>query len=175
MRTCRSRAWRGRAAWIRLASALFWTHVAKAVNSDSSVSRGSTYSCSTSLSTRYSALRSLCRLRNRLENHMRIAFSVALGVALLAPSVGAAQATDTTIKVTYGGFVDSYYAYDFGRPRTFDRSFAGGAIFTTQPARHDEFNVNLAYIEASFSGSHVHGRLAFQAGTSVQSNYFAEP
>jgi hypothetical protein len=107
---------------------------------------------------------------------MRAGSSIALGVTLLAPSAGSAQTPpDTTIKVTYGGFVDSYYAYDFGRPKTFDRSFASGAIFTTQPARHDEFNVNLAYLEASFSGNHVHGRLALQAGTSVQSNYLAEP
>lgn len=87
----------------------------------------------------------------------------------------AAQSADTTTKVIFGGFVDSYYAYDFGRPRTLDRSFAGGATFTTQPARHNEFNVNLAYVEAILTGPRLRGRLAVQAGTSVQSNYAAEP
>jgi hypothetical protein len=86
-----------------------------------------------------------------------------------------AQAPDTTIKVTFGGFVDSYYAYDFGKPPTFDRSFADGATFTTQPARHNEFNINLAYVEALLSGDRIRGRLALQAGTAVQSNYAAEP
>jgi len=76
---------------------------------------------------------------------------------------------DTTVTVSFGGFVDSYYAYDFGRPANFDRPF------TTQAARHNEFNVNLAYIEAKLSGSRLRGRLALQAGTSVQSNYAAEP
>src|SRR5262245_47747361 len=99
------------------------------------------------------------------------------GICLgLMPGLVHAQApADTAIKVTFSGFVDSYYAYDFGRPVTLDRSFASGATFTTQPARHNEFNVNLAYVEALLTGARVRGRLALQAGTSVQSNYAAEP
>ena len=80
-----------------------------------------------------------------------------------------AVASDTTVKVTFGGFVDGYYAYDFNRPRAIDRSY------TTQPARHNEFNINLAHVEAKVDGARVHGRLALQAGTSVQSNYAGEP
>ena len=100
---------------------------------------------------------------------------VALVLAL--PVVAQSQGTtpDTSTKVTFGGFVDGYYAWDFGRPPSFDRSFAGGTIFTTQPARHNEFNVNLAFVEAKLVGSRVRGRLALQAGTSVQSNYSGEP
>ncbi len=81
---------------------------------------------------------------------------------------------DTTPKISFGAFVDGYYAYDFGRPPTIDRSFAGGALFTTQPARHNEFNINLAYVEAKLDAPRYHGRLAAQFGTSVQSNYFGE-
>jgi hypothetical protein len=40
---------------------------------------------------------------------------------------------DTLPKRTFGGFVDTYYAWDFDRPHTFDR------VYTTQPARHAEF------------------------------------
>lgn len=96
---------------------------------------------------------------------------------LAAPMLALAQGApaDTSLKVTFGGFVDTYYAYDFGMPATLDRSFASGATFTTQPARHNEFNINLAYVEALLSGDRVRGRLALQAGTSVQSNYSAEP
>ena len=78
-------------------------------------------------------------------------------------------ASDTSVTVSFGAFVDTYYAYDFGRPKNIDR------VFTTQAARHNEFNVNLAYVEARVSGPRVRGRLALQAGTSVQSNYAAEP
>jgi hypothetical protein len=84
-------------------------------------------------------------------------------------SAGAHSSPDTTVTVAFGGFVDSYYAYDFGRPVNFDRPF------TTQAVRHNEFNVNLAWIEAKVSGPRVRGRLALQAGTSVQSNYAGEP
>jgi len=95
---------------------------------------------------------------------------VALGAALvaLAPASGA-QAADTTVRVTFGGFIDAYFAYDFNHPRTLDRSF------TTQAARHDEFNVNLAHLEAVLSGPRLRGRFAAQFGTSVQANYAAEP
>lgn len=81
----------------------------------------------------------------------------------------AAASADTAVKVTFGGFVDGYYAYDFNRPPSIDRSYA------TQPARHNEFNINLAHVEAKVDGARVHGRLALQAGTSVQSNYAGEP
>jgi hypothetical protein len=107
---------------------------------------------------------------------MRVIVSLVFGVGFLAPSAGGAQsAPDTTIKITWGGFADTYYTYDFARPPTLDRSFFGGATFTTQPARSNEFNVNLAFFEANLSGNRLHGRVAFQAGTSVQSNYGAEP
>lgn len=107
---------------------------------------------------------------------MRTALWIGLGALVLAPAETRCQtAADTTFKVSFGGFIDGYYAYDVGRPPTLDRSFFGGAPFTTQPARANEFNVNLAYVEANISGNRIHGRLALQAGTSVQSNYGAEP
>lgn len=80
-----------------------------------------------------------------------------------------ARAQSGAPTVTWGGYVDAYYAYDFGQPATLDRAF------TTQPARANEFNVNLAFVEANLSGDRIRGRLALQAGTAVQSNYAAEP
>lgn len=69
----------------------------------------------------------------------------------------------------FGGFVDTYYAYDFNRPSNLDRAF------TTTAARHNEFNVNLAYIDATLTGPRIRGRFAAQFGTSVQANYSTEP
>src|SRR5688500_11072895 len=107
-------------------------------------------------------------------NHSHL--SLACAALAAVPLVATAQApADTSVRVSFGGFVDTYYAYDVGRPPTLDRSFAGGAAFTTQPARHAEFNVNLAYVEAVLAGPRLRGRLALQAGTAVQSNYAAEP
>ncbi len=76
---------------------------------------------------------------------------------------------DTAVHVAWSGFVDTYFAYDLGTPATFDRPF------TTQAARHDEFIVNLAHVAVALSGDRVRGRLALQAGTSVQVNYAGEP
>lgn len=104
-------------------------------------------------------------------------YKYSIVVAALFPFALSAQSAtpDTSVKVSFGAFVDGYYAWDFGRPTNFDRSFAGGTLFTTQPARHDEFNVNLAFVEAKLDGQRVRGRLALQVGTSVQSNYSGEP
>lgn len=86
-----------------------------------------------------------------------------------APLLAAPTAGDAPLPVRFGGFVDAYYAYDVRRPPNRGRSF------TTQPARHNEFNVNLAFIDAVVSGDRVRGRLALQAGNSVQANYAGEP
>jgi hypothetical protein len=91
-------------------------------------------------------------------------------LALLAvPVVAIAQSTPDSSRVRVGGFVDAYFAYDFSRPPTTDRSY------TTQAARHSEANVNLAFIDATLTGARVRGRLAIQYGTSVQANYAGEP
>ncbi len=98
-----------------------------------------------------------------------------LTAAALSSLRAQAAPTDTTPKISVGGFIDGYYAYDFGKPASLDRSFAGGAPFTTQPARHNEFNINLAFLELKLDAPHYRGRFAVQTGTSVQSNYSGEP
>jgi hypothetical protein len=95
--------------------------------------------------------------------------SVALLVGWPAPLRAQAVSTDSSQSLTIGAFVDAAYAFDVNRPATRDRAF------TTQPARHNEFNVNLAFVEATVARRRVRGRLALQAGTSVQANYAAEP
>ena len=97
---------------------------------------------------------------------------MAVAVMLLAATARAqapAPSADTGTRVIFGGFVDVYYAYDAGRPRTLDRSYV------TTAARHSEFNVNLAFLDATVTSSRVRGRLALQFGTSVQANYANEP
>jgi hypothetical protein len=88
---------------------------------------------------------------------------------VVAPPPDGARGDTIPTRVAVGGFIDGYYAWDAGRPRALDRAF------TTQPARHNEFNINLAFVEAVLTSERVRGRLALQAGTSVQSNSFAEP
>lgn len=95
----------------------------------------------------------------------KFTFARALVLSLL-PAGAIAQETPG---VTWGGYVDTYFAYDFSRPRNLDRAY------TTQPARHHEMNVNLAFVEVKVDREKTRGRLALQAGTSVQANYAGEP
>ena len=67
------------------------------------------------------------------------------------------------------GFVDLYYAYSWNRPPGHDRAF------TTQPLRHNETNVNLAFLSVRREDESVRGRFALQTGTYVESNTAAEP
>lgn len=80
----------------------------------------------------------------------------------------AARAEDRP-PIKLGGFLDTYYAYDFNNPKDHEREF------TTQPVRHNEFNVNLAYIEAVMNQDNTRGRLALQFGHSVTKNTISEP
>lgn len=82
---------------------------------------------------------------------------------------GSCLAGESHPKVTWGGFVDTQYAVDFNDPPNGDRAYS------TQPARSNEFNLNLAHIEVNVDAEKLRGRLALQAGTSVQSNSAAEP
>jgi len=89
--------------------------------------------------------------------------------AQAAPDSAKPAAVDSSMHVAFSGFLDGYYAYDFGKPRNIDR------VLTTQAVRHNEFNINLAYVDATLTGARVRGRVAAQFGTSVQANYAAEP
>jgi hypothetical protein len=73
------------------------------------------------------------------------------------------------LKPVFSGFIDTYWVGSSLNPPNIDRQY------TTQAVRNNEFNVNLAYIDAKVETDQVHGRLAVQAGTSVQANYSGEP
>ena len=70
--------------------------------------------------------------------------------------------------VQLGGFIDSYYLYNRNLPKDTERNY------TTQAVRNNEFNINLAYLEAKVEEKKYRGRVAFQWGTSVNANYSGE-
>jgi hypothetical protein len=93
----------------------------------------------------------------------------ALSIATSSSAIAQSSPPDSGVKTSFGAFVDGYYAYDFGRPIDFDRPY------TTQAARHNEFNIGLAFVEAKINGRRIRGRVALQGGTAVQANYAGEP
>ena len=88
-------------------------------------------------------------------------------ILALCSLITASHASDLPIK--FGGFIDTYYAYDFNNPHDHEREF------TTQPVRHNEFNVNMAYFDAVLKQDKTRGRLALQFGQSVTKNSSSEP
>ncbi|MGV3640689.1 MAG: porin [Adhaeribacter sp.] len=100
---------------------------------------------------------------------------ILLVIAALVPGMVHAQ-TDTTRTIatspaplTLSGYVDAYYGYDFNKPENHER-----AGFLYNHNRHHEFNVNLAFLKASWSADRVRGNVSLMAGTYAQYNLAAE-
>src|SRR6476646_4031934 len=72
--------------------------------------------------------------------------------------------------LTFGGFVEVYYSYDFNKPADNNRPY-----FFYSHNRHNEFNINLAYLKGSYSTDKVRANIALATGTYMNANYAAEP
>ncbi len=92
---------------------------------------------------------------------------------LLSPLTTLAQ-IDSTQKtfenyLNFSGFADVYYGFDFNKPQNHERP---GFLYNHN--RHNEFNVNLAFLKAAYTSNKVRGNLALMAGTYAQYNLSAE-
>lgn len=87
-----------------------------------------------------------------------------------------AFAQDTTTTQTPGpsigfsGYVEGYYSYDLNKPVNNARP---GFLYSHN--RHNEFNVNLAFLKGSYSAERVRANIALAVGTYMNANYAAEP
>ena len=73
-------------------------------------------------------------------------------------------------EVSFSGYLDIFYAYDFNEPKTDYRQ-----PFIYSFNRHNEFNLNLGLIKASAKHLKYRANIAMQAGTYVMDNYTNEP
>lgn len=73
-----------------------------------------------------------------------------------------------SLPIQFGAFIDTYYSHNLNKPKVTERNY------TTQADRNDEFNINLAHIEAKLETDRYRGRVALQYGTSVNANYLGE-
>ncbi|HPH85321.1 MAG TPA: porin [Ferruginibacter sp.] len=71
--------------------------------------------------------------------------------------------------VTFSGYVEAYYQYDFNKPADNNRP---GFIYSHN--RHNEFNLNLGFIKGSYSADRVRANIAMATGTYMNANYAAE-
>jgi hypothetical protein len=72
-------------------------------------------------------------------------------------------------KITVGGYIDAYYGYDFNNPANGIRPYAANNT------RHNNFSLNLGYIDIKYTANRTRARFAPAVGTYMNANYAAEP
>ncbi len=100
---------------------------------------------------------------------MKTLSAVATAVLLSAATSLCAQDTLAPL-LTFSGYVEPYYAYDFNEPTDGNRP-----PFLYSFNRHNEFNVNLGMLKANYSARRLRANAALAAGTYMNANYAAEP
>ena len=101
-------------------------------------------------------------------------FASLISVTCVKAQVTNTATMDTTSfsrkgRVTVEGYIDTYYAYNFNTPPSDDQPY-----FVSM-ARHNEVNINLAYIDLKYSSSRLRARFVPGFGTYINANYAAEP
>lgn len=94
------------------------------------------------------------------------------GVILLFGITTVAQDStkEQSNRLSFSGYVEAYYNYDFNKPVDNNRP-----SFFYSYSRHNEFNVNLAFVKGSYIKDRIRGNVALAAGTYINANYAAEP
>lgn len=73
------------------------------------------------------------------------------------------------LKVSFSGYLETYYAYDFNRPEENAK-----LPFMYNYNRHNEFNVNVGLLKAKAEYDNAYASLALHSGTYVEDNYVNE-
>lgn len=81
----------------------------------------------------------------------------------------ASQNADSA-QVAFSGYVEPYYSFDFSNPADHFRQ-----PFVYSHDRHNEVNINLAFLCGSYNSQNIRGNLAVMTGTYANSNLAAEP
>lgn len=80
------------------------------------------------------------------------------------------RAQDSSRVLTISGYAEAYYQYDFNKPVTRERP---GFLYNHK--RHNEWNINLAYLKAAWTDQKAYANLAFMGGSYAQYNLSNEP
>jgi hypothetical protein len=78
---------------------------------------------------------------------------------------------DSTKNFTISGYVESYYSFDGSKPSKPNEK--GSFIYNHK--RHNEFDINLAFVKFSYSSLKSRSNLGFMVGSYAQFNLAAEP
>lgn len=98
---------------------------------------------------------------------MRISFvSILLAICFAVN----AQQDEPKPSFSLNAYLEVYYGYDFNQPADNARP-----PFIYSHNRHNEFNLNLGFLKASYQSQSVRANLALMAGTYTNANLAAEP
>jgi hypothetical protein len=95
---------------------------------------------------------------------------ICAGMIISVPVLAQDSTKEKSSPLSFNGFVEAYYSYDFNKPEDNNRPF-----FLYSHNRHNEFNINLAYIKGSYNDVRMRANIALAAGTYMNANYAAEP
>lgn len=94
-----------------------------------------------------------------------------IALLLLAFATTSYAQTDSIAKAfTVSGYLETYYAYDFGQPENNTRP-----AFAYSFNRHNEVNLNLGFVKLGYARNNVRANLALMTGTYSNANLAAEP
>lgn len=79
------------------------------------------------------------------------------------------SAQEEVPKISFSGYVDTYYSYDFNQPKPEQK-----LPFMYNYNRQNEFNLNIGLLRAKVEYSNVYGVLSLHSGTYVEDNYANE-
>lgn len=71
--------------------------------------------------------------------------------------------------LTFSGYIETYYSYDFGNP---DNHLRPGFVYSHN--KHNELNLNLGLAKVNYAKDNVRGNLAIMTGTYAEYNLAAE-
>jgi hypothetical protein len=77
---------------------------------------------------------------------------------------------DSTKTLKLSTYVDMYYSYDFSNPNNFEKP-----DFNYNYKKHNQLNVNLAFVKLGYQASRVRSNLALMTGNYAMYNLSAEP
>lgn len=83
---------------------------------------------------------------------------------------GFAQTESTQSPITFSGYIETYYSFDFGKPSNHIRP-----SFVYSHNRHNEVNLNLGFIKAAYQKENARANLSLMSGTYTNANLSAEP
>lgn len=77
---------------------------------------------------------------------------------------------DTAKSFSVSGYIETYYSYDFSKPTKNEKP-----DFNYNYKKHDQLNLNLAFIKASYQNKNLRSNLALMTGNYAMYNLSAEP